>query len=90
MAFGLFFEKGRRKYDNDDAFRWNPSEAYPVFTTGYPSYLSTEANMLLGLEESTTKMEAKKNPLGLGAAKAEAQPKPKQKASKKKASKKKK
>jgi len=64
-GYRLVFEKGRRKDDNGDAVRWNPSEAYPVFTTGYPSYLNTEANMLLGLEDIKDTMEAKSNPLGL-------------------------
>jgi deoxycytidylate deaminase len=64
-GYRLVFEKGRRKEDNGDAVRWIPSEGYPVFTTGYPSYLNTEANMLLGLEDIKNKMEAKHNPLGL-------------------------
>jgi deoxycytidylate deaminase len=64
-GFRMVFQKGRRKDDSDDALRWNPSEAFPVFTTGYPSYLSTEANVLTRLEELNARMEQRTNPLGL-------------------------
>jgi len=64
-GFRIVFEKGRRKDENDDALRWIPSEAFPVFTTGYPSYLSTEASVLTRLEELNARMESKANPLGL-------------------------
>jgi cytidine deaminase len=49
-GFRKVFEKGKRKDDNDIALRWNPADARPIFTTGYPSYLNTEANVLSGLE----------------------------------------
>lgn len=68
-GFRIVFEKRRRKDEKDDALRWVPSESYPVFTTGYPSYLSTEANVLPGLEELINKMENNGNPLGLADAK---------------------
>jgi deoxycytidylate deaminase len=64
-GYRIVFEKGARKDENDEARRWNPSEAFPVFTTGYPSYLSTEANILPSLEALINKMDAKGNPLGL-------------------------
>jgi len=65
-GFRVVFEKGGRKDSNGEAKPWNPLEAYPVFTTGYPSYLSTEANVLPGLEELRNKLDAKGNSLGLG------------------------
>jgi cytidine deaminase len=64
-GFRTVFEKGRRKDRDDLAIRWNPSTALPIFTTGYPSYLTTEANVLAALEELEHKMDGDRNPLGL-------------------------
>lgn len=64
-GFRAVFEKGRRKDKNDLALRWDPSQAYPIFATGYPSYLNTEANVVAELEEVNDEIETKRNPLGL-------------------------
>ena len=64
-GFRTVFEKGRRKDEHDIAQRWNPAEAHAIFTTGYPAYLATEANVVSELEEVNTKIDAERNPLGL-------------------------
>ncbi|HYW16407.1 MAG TPA: deaminase [Allosphingosinicella sp.] len=57
-GFRMVFEKGRRKDEDDQAVRWSASEAMPLFTTGYPSYLNTEANVLRSLEEMDSRMKS--------------------------------
>lgn len=64
-GFRTVFEKGRRKDRNDLAISWNPAEAYPIFTTGFPSYLTTEANVVAELEDVNDDIATKKNPLGM-------------------------
>jgi cytidine deaminase len=64
-GFRTVFEKGKRKDGDDLALRWNAPESLPIFATGYPSYLNTEANVLSDLAELNNKMEGKRNPLHL-------------------------
>lgn len=56
-GFRKVFEKARRKNNQDVADRWNPTDAFPIFTTGYPSYLNTESNVLSGLDELNDRMQ---------------------------------
>jgi deoxycytidylate deaminase len=62
-GFRTVFEKGKRKDEEDRAIRWDSTQAVPLFTTGYPSYLNTEANVLAHLEGMMGKMEEEGNPL---------------------------
>jgi cytidine deaminase len=65
-GFRMVFEKGKRKDDDDNAVKWIPGEAEPVFTTDIPYYLAPEANVIdKDLKTIIEKMEKIHNPLGL-------------------------
>lgn len=64
-GFRLVFEKGKRKDGKDNAIRWNPAEARPIFTADMPSYLSVETKLNSELEQILKEVGSKHNPLNV-------------------------
>lgn len=62
-GFRMVFEKGKRKDEEDNAIKWQPTEARPVFSSEYPHYLGPEAifinrdlQQIIGLMEATSQV----------------------------------
>lgn len=64
-GYRLVFEKGKRKDSEDRAVKWVASTALPIFTTDYPSYLNTEANVVKLVAELIASMQGAKNPMAM-------------------------
>ncbi|MCF8707116.1 deaminase [Rhizorhapis sp. SPR117] len=64
-GFRLVFEKGKRKKSDNNAIEWSSTESIPIFTTDFPTYLETEANILNELKPVIENMENSHNPLHL-------------------------
>lgn len=64
-GFRVVFEKWKRKDSNDDAIRWHPLQAKPIFTTDLPYYLSLETKVNSELEDILLRVGKIHNPLGV-------------------------
>lgn len=64
-GFRLVFEKGKRKDDADNALRWQPAQAMPIFTTDLPSYLTVETKLNTDLEAILADVGRTHNPLSV-------------------------
>lgn len=62
-GFRMVFEKGRRKTANDNAQKWQPSDAQPIFTSDLPTYLNVETKMNSELEKVIGSISTLHNPL---------------------------
>ncbi|TZG26257.1 deaminase [Sphingomonas montanisoli] len=63
-GFRMVFEKGRRKDRMNNAIKWQPTEAWPIFTTDVPSYLNLETSIAVeNLKTVIQNVKNKHNPL---------------------------
>lgn len=61
-GFRMVFEKGKRKDKNDEATKWQPSSALPIFTTDLPTYLTVETKHNTDLEQIINRISVNHTP----------------------------